>query len=362
MSTALAVYTLVTPVAAGYEELPPAAGWASATASAINEAGQVAGTTGSPSRRPVPGYTYGVRWDGRTPTVLGGGDPAGEAYGVNARGDVAFSIRLGYQGISYVNFVVWENGRLSSRTSPVWSAENGPVGRDISDAGVVPMAHRGKAGTWREGVFHALPLPVEAVYTDHRAVNAHGTTAGAATLDGSFVFHCDVDECTRLPSAGEGGSYRVAAISESNAVAATWTVGATTRAVLWTGGRPAVLPGADAVVSDHRRAVSESGDVVGSRRVDGVSRATLWRNGELVDLGAAGTSVAVAVNDRGDVIGWQRDGGPQRPFHWRDGVLTLLPAPAGVSVEPADINNSGVVVGGTRGETPSRAFRWTVAG
>ncbi|QFZ18392.1 hypothetical protein [Saccharothrix syringae] len=359
--TVLVVLVLATPARAaviGFEVLPPPAGWTFAEAQVVNEAGQVAGTAGVIGKRPVPGFLYGVRWDGTTPLVLGGGETGGQAYGINERGDVLFTSRFAHVGLSFISLLVWEDGRLVGRT-PRGTSTNGPIGRDISDNGVVPLAHQRTAGAWRDGVYESVPLPPEGTYRDHVAVNRHGTTAGVGDLNdgtGSFVFRCSATECTRLPAAGAGGSYSVAAINDSGWVAGTWSVGSTTRAVLWADDRVTVLPGEDVTVSDSRRALNENGDVVGRRTVDGLSRAVLWRDGELIEFGLPDWSQAIAVNDRGDVVGWQESGGSPRGFHWRDGVVTTLPAPAGSPAWATDINNSGVVVG----HSYSQAFRWTV--
>lgn len=246
--------------------------------------------------------------------------------------------------------------------------------RDISDAGVVPLAYpragdpdycsARRAGWWRQAEFADVSLSEQGSLIHHDAVNDRGTTAGSRSPQGgsaSFVFRCSVTRCTRLAAAGETGYYSVAALNESGSIAATWQVGSGSRAVVWTDDRPTVLPGDTAAVAANTRAINEDGDVVGWRSAEGVHKATLWRDGQLVDLGTSGESEAVAVNDRGDVAGWQTIDGQPHPFHWRAGVLTGLPTPENLPAKTTAMNNAGVVIGNTLDRDTSRAFRWTVS-
>jgi probable HAF family extracellular repeat protein len=376
-SSAQAVVTMLVlaappPAAAavGFEELPPPNHMAAAVVSAINDSGQVTGSGWTPpSQFPHPGTLLAVRWDGTVPLVLG----QGHGTGINRRGDVVFPL-VTKQGGAQVTYVgVWENGKAVDHTPPQRTA--GPMSvRDISDAGVVPLTYSRigdpdpysprRAGWWRQGEFADVPLSAQGPHVHHDAVNDRGTTAGSRSpRDGSasFVFRCSGTSCTRLPAAGETGSYSVAALNESGSIAATWLVGSGSRAVVWNDDRPTVLPGDTAAVAQNTRAVNETGDVVGWRLAEGVHRATLWRGGRLVDLGTSGESEAVAVNDRGDVAGWQTIDGQPRPFHWRAGVLTGLPTPESLPAKTTAMNNAGVVVGNTLNRNTSRAFRWTVS-
>jgi probable HAF family extracellular repeat protein len=375
-SSAQAVVTMLAltappPAAAavGFQELPPPTSTAAAVASAINDAGQVAGSGWTPPPFPYPGTLRAVRWDGTVPLVLG----AGHGTGINRRGDVVFPLVTKRGGPLVTDVMVWENGKAVDRTPPERSAGLMSV-RDISDAGVVPLAYprvgdpdyysAGRAGWWRQGTYADVPLSEQGANIYHDAVNDRGTTAGSRNPGGgsaSFVFRCSVTRCTRLPAAGETGYYSVAALNESGSIAATWQVGSGSRAVVWTDDRPTVLPGDTAAVAENTRAINEKGDVVGWRLAEGVHKATLWRGGQLVDLGTSGESEAVAVNDRGDVAGWQTIDGQPHPFHWRAGVLTGLPTPENLPAKTTAMNNAGVVIGNTLDRDTSRAFRWTVS-
>ncbi|QFZ18393.1 hypothetical protein [Saccharothrix syringae] len=369
--TVLVVLVLATPAKAaaiGFTELPAPPGSAAAIVSVLNEAGQAAGSGWTPPARPYyPGTLRAVRWDGPTPTVVAGG----HAVGINARGDVLTSLvtKEGGAQVSYVD--LWSDGQVVDRTPRRGSGAMSV--RDLGDSGVVPLGYNNlddpafggndRAGAWRQGVFADVPVSPQGPSADHRVANAKGSTAGSRTAveaANTFAFRCSATNCTRLPAAGEADYYTVAAVNESDSVAATWSVAATTRAVVWVADRPTVLPGGDAGVSDNTRAINEDGDVVGWVEEDGVRRAALWRHGELVDLGTSGQGEAVAVNDRGDVVGWHAVGGAPRPFHWRAGVLTTLPTPDDLPAKAVAVNNAGVVVGGTLYRDNSRAFRWTL--
>jgi probable HAF family extracellular repeat protein len=366
------VLVLVTPpsahAAVGFEELPPPSGTSAAVVSVLNDAGQAAGSGWKPAQFPLPGTLRAVRWDGTVPLALG----IGHGTGINERGDVVFPFvtKQGGPQVTYVS--VWDNGQVVDRTPPQRGAGLMTV-RDINDAGVIPLAYdrigdpesysNDRAGSWRQGEFADVPLPTQGQFVYHDAVNNRGTTAGSRRPRGgasSFVFRCSATLCTRLAAAGEMGSYSVAALNESDSIAATWSVDSTSRAVVWTDDLPTVLPGDTAAVAQNTRAINEDGDVVGWRLDGGVHKATLWRAGQLVDLGTSGESEAVAVNDQGDVVGWQTIDGQPHPFHWRAGVLTELPTPGNLPAKAAALNNAGVVVGNTLNRDTSRAFRWTV--
>lgn len=371
--TAITVLALSAPpfteAAVGFEELPPPPGMAAAIVSVLNDAGQAAGSGWTPPTQfPLPGTLRAARWDGTVPLVLG----VGHATGINEGGDVVFPLvtKAGGPQVTYIK--VWENGQVVDRTPP----QSGPgimTVRDINDAGVLPLAYdytgdpeyynRDRAGSWRQGQFAHVPLPVQGQQIYHEVVNNRGTTAGSRMpRDGAtpFVFRCSATLCVRLAGAGEVGSYVVAALNESDSVAATWWPDSSSRAVVWTGDLPTVLPGGTAAVAENTRAINESGDVVGWRLDGGVHKAALWRGGQLVDLGTSGESEAVAVNDRGDVVGWQTIDGQPHPFHWRAGVLTELPTPENLPAKATALNNAGVVVGNTLSRNTSRAFRWTL--
>ncbi|MBP2335814.1 putative HAF family extracellular repeat protein [Saccharothrix coeruleofusca] len=370
--TVLATLALTAPpahAAVAFEELPPPPHVAAAVVSALNEAGQAAGSGWTPpTSGPLPGRLEAVRWDGTTPAILG----TGHGSGINERGDVVFSF-VTKEGGAQVHYArAWENGRVVDRTPPQRGTGRMTI-RDISDAGVIPVGYNNvndpefydndRAGAWRQGAFADLPLSPQGARSYHQAANHRGSTAGSlAPKDGAaaFAFRCSATGCARLPVAGDGGSYSVAAINESDSVAATWSVGSTSRAVVWTADRPAVLPGDVAGVADNARAINEDGDVVGWHLDEGVREAALWRDGALVDLGTSGESEAVAVNDRGEVVGWHTVDGQPRPFHWRAGVLIGLPTPDDLPAKPAALNNAGVVVGNTLYRDTSRAFRWTL--
>nr|WP_052478656.1 hypothetical protein [Kibdelosporangium sp. MJ126-NF4]CEL19771.1 hypothetical protein [Kibdelosporangium sp. MJ126-NF4]CTQ96996.1 hypothetical protein [Kibdelosporangium sp. MJ126-NF4] len=368
---AIAMVVLVPPpasAAVGFDELPPPSGMAAAVVSVLNEAGRAAGSGWTPSQFPYPGTLRAVSWDGTRPTTLG----AGHATGINTRGDVVFPVVTKQGGAQVTSISVWENGQAADRTPPQRGAGVMTV-RDLSDTGVIPLAYdrmgdpesysNDRAGAWRQGAFADVPLSPQGQYIYHQTVSSNGTTAGSRQpRDGSasYVFRCTATRCNRLPAAGQTGTYAVAALNETNAIAGTWFADGNSRAVTWTNDQPTVLPGDTAAVADNTRAVNESGEVVGWRLEAGVRKATLWRDGSLVDLGTSGESEAVAVNDRGDVVGWQTIDGQPHPFHWRAGVLIGLPTPGDVPAKAAALNNAGVVVGNTLNRDTSRAFRWTV--
>ncbi|TCO62001.1 hypothetical protein [Actinocrispum wychmicini] len=356
--------------AVAVEELPPPPGMVAAIVSALNDAGQATGAGWTPPPKwPYPGTLLAVRWDGTTPTVLG----TGFGTGINRRGDVVFTIADSQAGPLVTTVSVWANGQAADRTPPLRGAVFIPV-RDISDDDVIPLAyHRqgdpdpyynGRAGSWRNGTFADVPLSPQGTYIYHSTANHRGTTAGSRTpSDGSppFVFRCSATRCVQLPAAGSG-SYAVAALNESDAVAATLRQGTNTQAVVWIADQPTVLPGDTAAVADNVRAINNTNDVVGWRLDGGVHKATLWHGGQAVDLGTSGESEAVAVNDRGDVIGWQTIDGQPHPFDWHNGVLIGLPTPGNLPAKPTALNNTGVVVGSTTGDRDtSRAFRWTIS-
>ncbi|SDD99448.1 hypothetical protein [Actinokineospora iranica] len=347
--------------------LPALPGHTRAEAVAVNDLGQIAGTS-----TPGPAPSRAVLWSGQTATDLGGG----HASGINSRGQVVGWEYLGGYGTYVQQPRLWHRGTTTDLTPP---GSGLVVTSVVNRDGVVPMTysaspsgyHQERAAVYSGGTLTPIEPPgVSGPHLSLTVVTDRGVVAGAyLPMFGadSFAFRCEAARCARLP--GPAGRYSVSAANEKGVLVGT-AEGLPTYALRWDGDRVSALPPlageVSARVAPGPQAVNESGDVVGHTvGSGGLTRATLWRRGQAIDLGAplGHQSQAVAVNDFGDVVGWSEDGvGQRRAFLWRDGRSTDLGTVGGQSSEPVALNNWGVIVGrGVAANGGGQALKWVVA-
>ena len=179
---------------------------------------------------------------------------------------------------------------------------------------------------------------------------------------------------TALNAAGVGAGYIETPATPGGPPAGT-------RAALFTGGAPTLLPdGPGEVVGSRALGINDAGDAVGFRlvRLPGppgpMPRATLWRRGggEVVDLGALtpnSSSRALAVNSRGQAVG-ESTGLPgtlAAPVFFAEGRVIALPLPTGYIGGAATAVNergqaAGYVTGNAGPSTPTQAVLWDQGG
>jgi probable HAF family extracellular repeat protein len=279
-----------------------------ATASAVNNAGEVAGytVTSAGDQRAFDGSDSGL-FD---ITPLGAWDAA--AYGINDSGQVA-----GTQWTaSGAQAVVWSNGAAAG-PGTLGGANSYGLAINASDQVT------GSAATWG-GESHAY-------------LSSGGQMADLGTLAGGTT------------SAGY-------AINDNGEVAGYGDVSpGVFRAFTWTSATGMVALGTLGGVDSYAMGVNGSGQVVGSSNVaDGYSHAFLYDATGMHDLGTlgGGSSYAYGINDAGSVVGysWVAGGSDTHAFLYYDGVLfdlnSLIPADSGWLLTAAyGINDQGQIVG-----------------
>lgn len=244
----------------------PQPGSAVATATQMNEAGQLVGWANQGSG----GIAYGVFWNQGTAVKLqplpGTAASGAAANGLNAQGDVAGG-GTGGGGTTplYQHAGIWRNGLLY-RDLGVIPGGNFSMAYDINNAGVVTgtgtaggTGARQYAFVWANGVFTVLPdLPGSFLQSVGRSINTRGDVAGQSN----------------------GGE-----------------------PVLWKNGVVQALP-MPVRLANTVSEINDSADVVGTVGTTGV----LWRQGQYIPLdpwpgAAVNSSVARGINNQGVVVG-----------------------------------------------------------
>lgn len=227
-----------------------------ASASGINNAGNVVGTVFGSSKCPT---ACAVVWSNGAPTLLGSvaGSTATFPSSINNAGQIAGTAALVGEGLSTA--VIWNNG--TSTILPAGPYNNESQAAFINDSGQVVGYSASSAIVWNGLSPTVLGLA--------------GSTLGKASgINNSGLIVGDTQD--NIP-------------------------------VVWHGTIPHNLPTISAPGGGKALAVNDSGLVVGiSSTNEGQysSHAAAWANGKVTDLGALNTtSSALAVNNRGIIVG-----------------------------------------------------------
>jgi probable HAF family extracellular repeat protein len=306
-------------------------------ATAINDAGQVVGSSGTmdgpPDDPDAPGGDHAFLWENNGIHDLGalaGG--TSWASGINEAGQVVGSSTTRLQEICSgkcwyepvdAHAFLWEAGAMT---------DLGTLGGNTSEA---------------------------------RGINSAGQVVGVSeTAAGAFrAFLWENGSMMDLGTLGGGGS-RAAAINGAGQVVGTSvTAEGDNHAFLWHNGAMIDL-GTLGGSSSEANAINSLGHVVGmSTTVEGDHHAFLWKAGVMTDLGSLGGhfSVARGINSAGQVVGTAySEGSTDRAFLWENGVMTDLGSEGPVYEGSGawGINAAGAVVGESIFIAP-QATLWT---
>ncbi len=323
---------------------------------AVNELGQIAGTSSG------TGGQRAVLWQRGTTTELG----PGYATALNRRGQVLGLEYLSGSGTYRQHPRIWHDGT----TTDLAPAGAGWVSASAINAnGEVPMTystspygyHQEAASLWKDDRLLGLGVPGgSGPHLSVSVINDHGLSAGTKLPmfgDDKYAFRCQEASCTRLAAAPGTGPYSVTAANESGVIVGNRD----NQPLRWQGDAVTVLPGGVGAVASSPQAVNECGDVVGwTQDAAGVKRATVWRQGKQVVLDVPGPAEALAINDRGDIVGYSSASGQQRAFLWRNGQAVDLGTLGGAYSVPVALNNNGTIIGqSTAADGTNHAVKWT---
>lgn len=268
------------------------------TATDVNDAGQVVGTSLTADDEFHP-----FLWDGSMQDLGTLSGPHGDAWAINASGSVV--------GTSGGRGFLWDGSEMRD----LGSLGGGHTrADDISDAGVVV----GSSQTTLGGPLHAFSWDGE--------LHEHGTFEGGSTF---------------VHGSNEHGQFVGAGYFLVDGIT-------TTLAYLWDDGMHGIGTLGGEFVHSSALAINNLGQVVGETSTrTGEGRAFLW-DGTMHDLGI-GQSFAWDINDRGQIVGrvTQRDEHGSIatvPFVW-DGVIHILPHLGGGGGDARAISESGLIVG-----------------
>jgi len=276
--------------------------------------------------------------------------PAGyraiRATAVNAAGQIAGSVEKTYHGTRYVSGCLWTNGKPQLLPTP-----RGHFGTatDVNATGtvvgwsMVGIPPGPRAWRWREGKLTLLPLPPGRTVTRECSVNEAGQIAGIAegpNLDASSsAVLWDQDRLTVLPSPLGLADATFQIDNRGRVVGSAGNGEGECHAALWEGGRMRNLGTLGGSVG-FACSINNRGQVVGSTElevklrpgsnfIDPDERAFYWEDGKMHDLNALiprGSEwklvAATAINNRGEILATGRRNNAQRPV-----LLTPIPSP-----------------------------------
>ena len=306
-------------------------------------------------------------WITKLEGVPGFNERYNDAYAINEAGQVA--------GTSYKDRVgrgwLWENGTTTNLGTLCGNGECGDESHasDINEAGqVVGSSNMNQypgtffAFLWQNGVMSDLGIrPASGA----SAINDVGQIVGVySSPSGQHAFLWDDGVLTDLGTLG--GRYSVASgINNAGQVVGRSEVSVDVwHAFLWQNGEMidlGTLGGSDSYAND----INEAGQVVDWSKVSSDTyHAFLWEDGAMTDLGTLGgdLSEAHAINNAGRVVGWAATKEWKHAFVWEDGNMSDLGSLESGDSDAFGLNELGKVVGTSfSGDPTFTAVMWNLA-
>ena len=322
-------------------DLPQLPGGFGTSAIAINDRGEIAGTSGTAS-----GLPHAVLWSHGAVADLGilPISTQSAALSINNRGQV-----VGYGDTpTGQHAILWDHGAIVD-LGPLEPGGSG-LARHINNRGqVVGEGESAATGTthgvvWQNGT--VIDLGAGDAFTN----NDRGEVVGFLTVGGAFLWR---DGRTRLLGTLPGGGFSVANDINQHGQVVGWAeVRNTSHGFIWAGRAMEDLGALPGGVGSIANAINDRGQVVGSAgTANGEGHAFLWEKGTMIDLGmlpGSTSSEAIAINERGQIAGWSHSPSGSEIFLWEKGTMIDL----GIGGNPLPnlsrhiLNARGVVVGG----------------
>jgi len=292
-------------------------GGAGSGASAVNEAGDVAGTSNTSSGEPL-----GYRWrDGIMTSINSFGGWGSDGHDISDDGWVVGSAggSLGYrEAMWWAGTDPHPMGKLGDFWSEALAINNEHtiVGRSPSSQGIT------EAFSWSEGVMVGLGSLVEGDYSEAWDVNDAGVIVGEAGAPGGFVHAFRYADGTMVdlgtPSPNFEFSWARGVNQAGTIVGGTRVAnGGTVYPFVLTDGQWDVVTG----LPGYADAVNISGQVVGTSFTPAGEAAFIYQDGVLTDLNQllpAGSgwqlAAAIEINDAGQIVGQGTHDGEGRGF------------------------------------------------
>ena len=345
------------------------------TAQDVNDAGWVVGTSAT-----TFGLSHAVMWEAGTMIDLGvlPGDSSSVAQGINDQGQV-----VGYSsGDNGTHAFLWDDGMMTDLGVPGggWLTF---LPEAINNGGQVVGTSRdsdGGDGAWRweAGVWTPVARESPGDINDAGQIGGSGDGRHGAPVRGWLWEDGGLTDLGNLPGCCDYQSYALGLSEAGQVVGRSQTLDYSIyHAFLWQAGGMQDLGTLPGHLQSQADDINDAGEIVGSSQDASGSRAVLWTADSdsapaftIVDLGTLPGdtySTGVKLNDAGQVIGWSvRDSSDfgslgARSFLWDNGVMTDLGnlGDPDVGTMATDINEAGQVVGWIRNASAyDRAFLW----
>ena len=295
------ITTTIIPVVPIVPPPDPNTPWGRATA--INEAGVVAGFKMTPSE------IYAFTWKDGVMTSLGTSYyPSNAAFfrpvAINRSGEVAGTTSSGQS-------VVWRAGTLTTLVEPgvgyVEATDMNDKGQ-IVGLGTFSGATALQAFLWDNGTFTKLGT-LGGSSSAATAINNHGQIVGYSKIAGDGATHAFLWERGEMIDLGtiEGGSSQADGINDKGEIVGVASQLCANPPFIWRKGVMSwLLPGPPSCATRYFITdISDAGHVVGYRAVGASdSRAFVWRDGVDLTVGSSQT-YGMSVNSRGEIAGYK---------------------------------------------------------
>jgi probable HAF family extracellular repeat protein len=296
------------------------------------------------------------RWAIRDLGTLGGAYSVAEA--INERGQVAGTSRTA-TGERHVFH--WRDGRMDDLGLYGWNSSWPLPGWDVvlNDRGQIGWTTK----DWRTKVWEG-GRTTEFDQTALLAINEQGQIAAYGLTKSGEAHALLLREGRRIDLGLLPGHEESAALALNDhgaIVGESWTEAETVAAFLWREGKMRHLGTLPGHAESIAIAVNDKGQVLGASRDDDSVHAFLWQNGTMTDIGPIGEEGwTTGLNERGQVIGARETVSGLRAFFWQDGEITDLGTLPGDKTSVAlAINEQGQIVGrSTSASGATHAFVW----